>query len=166
MALVSVKGKWLKVNKRMCNLVGYRERELLSMSFADLTHPEDQTIHHDVIDHALKNKNEAYRVEKRYVCKNGTTVWVSINIATVTNKKGGPLYFVSQFEDITERKKAEQRLKTAYRQIQDHVNSIQEIAWKQSHLIRSPLANLKGLVNILNDNPADKEALTYILAYL
>jgi len=166
MALVSVKGKWLKVNKRMCNLVGYRERELLSMSFEDLTHPEDQTIHHDVIDHALKNKNEAYRVEKRYVCKNGTTVWVSINIATVTNKKGGPLYFVSQFEDITERKKAEQRLKTAYRQIQDHVNSIQEIAWKQSHLIRSPLANLKGLVNILNDNPADKEALTYILAYL
>jgi two-component system, sporulation sensor kinase E len=96
------------------------------------------------------------------VCKNGTTVWVSINIATVTNKKGGALYFVSQFEDITERKKAEQRLKTAYKQIQDHVNSIQEIAWKQSHLIRSPLANLKGLVDILSRDPADQETINYI----
>jgi len=166
MALVSLKGKWLKVNKRMCDLVGYRERELLSMSFQDLTHPDDQVMHRHVIDNALKNKNEPYKVEKRYVCKNGTTVWVSINIATVTNKKGGALYFVSQFEDITERKKAEQRLKTAYKQIQDHVNSIQEIAWKQSHLIRSPLANLKGLIDILSRDPGDTETINYIQAEL
>ncbi len=166
MALVSLKGKWLKVNKRMCDLVGYREQELLTMSFQDLTHPDDQLKHRDVIDKALNNKNNAYKVEKRYICKNGTAVWVSINIATVTNKTGGPLYFVSQFEDITERKKAEQSLKTAYKQIQDHVNSIQDIAWKQSHLVRSPLANLKGLTEILSHDPADKETLNYIQAEL
>jgi PAS domain S-box-containing protein len=160
MALVSLKGKWLKVNKRLCDMVGYREQELLSMSFHDLTHPEDKA-QIDVME-ALKSKNEPYRIEKRYICKNGAVVWVSVNIATVIDKKGGPIYFVSQFEDITERKKAEQHLKTAYKQIKDHVNSIKEIAWKQSHLIRSPLANLKGLMAILNDDPSDKETIKYI----
>ena len=161
MALVSLKGKWLKVNKRFCDMIGYREHELLSMSFHDLTHPDDKA-EIDIMDKALKNKNEPYSVEKRYLCKNGAIVWVSVNIATVIDKKGGPIYFVSQFEDITERKKAERHLKTAYKQIQNHVNSIKEIAWKQSHLIRSPLANLKGLVDILKDDPSDKETIKYI----
>jgi PAS domain S-box-containing protein len=166
MALVSLKGKLLKVNKRLCNLVGYRELELLSMSFHDLSHPDDQTLFTEVRDKTLKSKNEAYRVEKRYVCKNGTIVWVSVNIATVMDKKGGPIYFVSQFEDITERKKAEQSLKTAYKQIKNHLCSIKDIAWKQSHLIRSPLANLKGLAAILQNNPTDDETLIYLQAEL
>jgi len=162
MALVSLKGKWLKVNRRLCDMVGYREQELLSMSFIDLTDPNDGTAPMQVIENALKKPGAASRIEKRYVCKNGATVWVSINIATVSNKKGGPVYLVSQFEDITERKKAEKHLKDAYKQIQDHVNSIKEIAWKQSHLIRSPLANLKGLVEILKAEPSESEALQYV----
>jgi len=162
MALVSLQGQWLKVNKRLCDMVGYREHELLSMSFNSLTHPDDQGVHLEAMDNSAMRKNEAYRVEKRYICKDGTVVWVSINLATVINKKGGPVYFVSQFEDITERKKAERHLKKAYQQIQEHVNSITDIAWKQSHLVRSPLANLKGLVEILKGDPADKDALKYI----
>lgn len=159
MALVSLKGRWLKVNRRLCDIVGYREQELLSMSFHDLTHPDDDTARFDMSAYNLKNTPQ--RVEKQYLCKNGSTVWVSINIAAVTNKKGGPVYFVSQFEDITERKKAEQRLKKAYKEIKEHVNSIKEIAWKQSHLIRSPLANLKGLVGLLRDDPGEQLTLKY-----
>ena len=92
-------------------MVGYREQELLSMSFLDLTHPDDHTTHLDVMDKALTSKNEAYRVEKRYICKNGAVVWVSINLAAVTNKKGGPIYFVSQFEDINPSAKSRTALK-------------------------------------------------------
>jgi len=161
-ALVSLKGKWLKVNKRLCDIVGYREQELLSMSFHDLTGDEDGDAHLEVINEALKNKDATYRIEKRYKCKNGATAWVSINIAAATDKKGGPVYFVSQFEDITERKKAEKHLKDAYKRIQDHVETIKEIAWKQSHLIRSPVANLKGLVEILQTDPAEKDTLKYV----
>jgi len=162
MALVSLKGKWLKVNKRLCDMVGYREQELLSMSFQDLTDPDDSVAHALIIENALRKPETASRIEKRYICKNGAMVWVSINIATVTNKKGGPVYFVSQFEDITERKKAEKHLRDAYKQIQDHVRNIKKIAWKQSHLIRSPLANLMGLVEILKADPAEKETLKYV----
>jgi len=162
MALVSLQGQWLKVNKRLCDMVGYRERELLSMSFNALNRPGDQAVNLDAMHHAVTSENEVYRVEKRYICKNGTVVWVCINLAAVTYKKGGPIYFVSQFEDITERKKAERHLKKAYKQIQDHINSLKDIAWKQSHLMRSPLANLKGLAEILKDDPSDREAIKYM----
>ena len=162
MALVSLQGQWLKVNKRLCDIVGYRERELLSMSFNALSYPGDPAVDLDAMHNSEQRKNEGYRVEKRYICKNGAVVWVSINLGTVTDKNGGPIYFVSQFEDITERKKAERHLKKAYKQIQDHVNSIKDIAWKQSHLVRSPLANLKGLVEILKNDPSDKEAIKFM----
>jgi PAS domain S-box-containing protein len=161
MALISLKGKWLKVNKRFCNMVGYREQELLTMSFFDVIPIEDHDAHINLMDKALTD-NKPYRTEKSYLCKNGTTVWISINISKVLNKKGGPIYFVSQFENITERKKAEANLKTAYKQIQEQVNSIKEIAWKQSHLIRSPVANLKGLTAMLEDDPSNSEALKYL----
>ena len=67
-----------------------------------------------------------------------------------------------ELSDITERKNAEENLKTAYLRIQKHVDSIKEMAWKQSHLIRGPIANLKGLSAMLNDNPVDAEVLKFI----
>jgi PAS domain S-box-containing protein len=166
MALVSLKGRWLQVNKRLCDMVGYKEHELLSMSFLDITHPDDSLLYRDLAAKILKNENYIGRIEKRYICKDGSIVWISVNIATVTNKKGGPVYFVSQFEDVTERKKAEASLKTAYKEIKKHVKNIQDMAWKQSHLIRSPLANLKGLTDLLNNDPANSQILQYIQAEL
>ena len=71
-----------------------------------------------------------------------------------------------ELSDITERKNAEENLKTAYLRIQKHVDSIKEMAWKQSHLIRGPIANLKGLAIMLNENPSDDEVLKYIQAEL
>lgn len=64
--------------------------------------------------------------------------------------------------DITERKNAEQDLKNAYQRIQNHLNSIKDMAWKQSHLIRSPLANLKGLTAILKESNTNAKVLDYI----
>ncbi|MEO6980430.1 MAG: histidine kinase dimerization/phospho-acceptor domain-containing protein, partial [Mucilaginibacter sp.] len=60
------------------------------------------------------------------------------------------------------RKNSEDNLKVAYERIQDHITSIKDMAWKQSHLIRSPLANLKGLAAMLADNPSDDEILKYL----
>jgi two-component system, sporulation sensor kinase E len=67
----------------------------------------------------------------------------------ITNDKKEILGLMLALSDITERKHAEDSLKVAYELVQDHINSIKEMAWKQSHLIRSPVANLKGLVSML-----------------
>ena len=66
------------------------------------------------------------------------------------------------FSDITERKNAEESLKTAYGRIRDQIQSIKDIAWKQSHLIRSPVANLKGLVALLKQDPMNSELINFI----
>jgi signal transduction histidine kinase len=63
--------------------------------------------------------------------------------------------------DITERKNAEQNLQNAYERIQDHIDSIKGMAWKQSHLVRSPLANLKALSEMLKSHPGDKEVIEH-----
>ncbi len=108
MVMVSIEdGRFLQVNNRLCEIVGYSEQELLSMTFLDITHPDDLGVHVDVRDSALKGEKGFHVMEKRYLCKNGSIVWVSVNLVTIVDSRDTPLYFVAQIEDITERKKAE-----------------------------------------------------------
>jgi PAS domain S-box-containing protein len=107
MALVSLNGNWLKVNKSLCEMVGYSENELLSLSFLDITHPDDITLHINVVDSAFKSESGVSKIEKRYIHKNGSIIWVSVNFAAIKDDKGIPMYTVSQLVDITQHKKAE-----------------------------------------------------------
>jgi len=112
MAIVSFEGKWLKVNGRLCELLGYSEEELLSKTFMDITHPDDLAVSVGTMELASAGKSESYRIEKRYLCKNGSVIWASVNIATVTDDQNIPVYMVDQIEDITGRKKTEARFRT------------------------------------------------------
>ncbi len=109
MALVSLKGEWLKVNDRLCDLLGYSEEELLAMTFMDITYPDDLPVSVGTMEMAEAGKRASYRIEKRYVCKNGSVMWASVNISMVADEQKKPLYMVNQIEDITERKKTEAR---------------------------------------------------------
>jgi len=100
--------------------------------------------------------------ELDYRQASGAVFWYNVRLVPITNDNKEILGMMMALYDITERKNAEQDLKSAYGRIQSHVDSIKEMAWKQSHLIRSPLANLKGLVNLLKEDPTDGEALTLI----
>lgn len=81
--------------------------------------------------------------------------WYEVQLSPITNDNGEILGLLMALHNISERKNTEQNLKNAYDRIQNHINSIKEMAWKQSHLIRSPLANLKGLTELLKDHPAE-----------
>jgi two-component system, sporulation sensor kinase E len=111
MALVSLKGEWLKANRRLCEMLGYSEEELLSMTLMDVTYPDDLDISLGTLQKAGTSES-SYRIEKRYVCKDGSIVWTSVNMATVTDDTGRTLYVVSQIEDITERKRIDARFRT------------------------------------------------------
>jgi PAS domain S-box-containing protein len=161
MAFVSLKGKWLQVNRSLCDMMGYKEQELLSMSF-ESENGDNRLPYGDLEKELLTTGINDGRIERRYRCKDGSIVWISVNTVTVTNKKGGAIYFVSQFEDITNRKTAELNLKAAYKDIENHVKTIQEVTWKQSHLIRRPVANLQGLTDLLKDNYSDSQVLRHM----
>lgn len=103
MALVSKDGKWLRVNKSLCELLGYQERELLSSTFQDITYQDDlkkDLIH---VQQMLRGEIDTYQMEKRYITKNGALVWVLLSVSLVW-KNGEPKHFISQIQDITKNK--------------------------------------------------------------
>jgi two-component system, sporulation sensor kinase E len=108
----------------------------------------------------LKGRNINYEVN--YPQSDGSVAWYHVRLFPITNDNKDILGMMMALNNITERKNAEENLKVAYQLVQDHINSIKEMAWKQSHLIRSPVANLKGLAALLKEDPADGELLKFI----
>ena len=110
MALVATDGLWLRVNHALCEILGYSEEELLKKTFQDITHPEDLDADVAALNRLLAGEIPSYKVEKRYFHSSGQIVWVLLNVSLVKDNRGEPLYFISQIENITERKQAEERL--------------------------------------------------------
>ncbi len=108
MSLVAFDGKWLKVNRELCRITGYTEAELLARSFGQITHPEDLQTSRDGL-RALQ-AGERFDAEKRYLHADGHVIWVHIACSVVCDEHGVPQHFVSQTQDITERKHLNQRL--------------------------------------------------------
>ncbi len=101
MALVSLAGKWIKVNRSVCNIVGYLEEELLQLTFQDITHPEDLESDMQYVNQMLARKIDTYQMEKRYINKKGEIIWVLLSVSLVLSTNNLPLYFISQLQDIT-----------------------------------------------------------------
>jgi PAS domain S-box-containing protein len=114
MALVAPDGGWIQVNRALCDLVGYSRDELLGgATFQDITHPDDLEADLEFVRQMLEGEIDTYQMEKRYFHKRGHIVWVLLSVSLVRSSDGSPLYFISQIQDITARKEAEQRLAEA-----------------------------------------------------
>jgi PAS domain S-box-containing protein len=100
--------------------------------------------------------------EVKYPQPNGKDIWYDARLSPINNDNGEVLGMLVDLHDVTESKINVQSLQSAYERIQAHINSIRKMAWKQSHLIRSPLANLKALAAILHEDPADRATLDHI----
>ncbi len=112
MAIVSLDGRYLQVNQSLCLSVGYAEQELLNGTFPDITHPDDLENDQEYRRRLLRDDISYYHIEKRYFHKDGYVVWGLLSVSLVRDARGYPLYFVSQVEDITERKLLEEKLQT------------------------------------------------------
>ena len=110
MALVAPDGRWLKVNRALCEIVGYYEADLLKKTFQEITHPDDLEADLDYVSRMLTGEIRTYQMEKRYFHSNGRIVWILLSVSMVRDKQEHPLYFISQIQDITPRKHAEARL--------------------------------------------------------
>jgi PAS domain S-box-containing protein len=107
MALASPEGRWLKVNDALCRMIGYRPSELLTMSYQEITHPGDLAEDVALGKRMLAGEFGSYQMEKRYMRKDGTLVWVHLSISLVRDDDGAPAYSVAQILDIDERKHRE-----------------------------------------------------------
>lgn len=107
MAVVGLDGRWLKVNRKLADIVGYSVPELLDHSFADITHPDDLADDLDNVRALLSGDVTSYTMEKRYLHKAGRAVWINLTVSLAHDQDGQPDYFISVIEDIDARKAAE-----------------------------------------------------------
>jgi PAS domain S-box-containing protein len=110
MALAAVDGRWLRVNSAFCELTGYEAEELYALTFADITHPDDLKTTEEADTGLLAGEVGSYELEKRYVRKNGETVWVSLAVGLERDEDGEPLHYIVTAQDISLRKRMEEDL--------------------------------------------------------
>ncbi|HBK3262472.1 TPA: diguanylate cyclase [Legionella pneumophila] len=111
MAIVSLEGKWLKVNQSLCQIVGYTEEELLKLDFQTITYPDDLELDLSYVQQLLAGEINFYHMEKRYIQKNGNIIWILLSGSLIRNTENQPLYFIAQIQNIDAQKKAEKELK-------------------------------------------------------
>jgi two-component system sensor histidine kinase UhpB len=111
-AHVAPDGRWLKVNDKLCQIVGYGREQLLAKTFQDITHADDVSANLALLRRALAGEIETYAMEKRYIRSDGSAVWVNLTTSLVRDgQTQAPLYFISVVENISKRKRAEDQLR-------------------------------------------------------
>lgn len=110
MTLVAPSGKWIMVNKALCDLTGYSETELLTVSFNGIARPDDLERYLDRVRQMLAGEVETCQMETRYLHKNGNIINLLVSLSIVWDEDGSPLHLISQLQDITEKKRLEDEL--------------------------------------------------------
>ncbi|MFC1779798.1 transporter substrate-binding domain-containing protein, partial [Thermodesulfobacteriota bacterium] len=113
-AHVAPGGQFLRLNKKFCDIVGYAQEELLELNFHDITHPDDLETDTGLVQELLDGKNDSYTLEKRYLHKDGSTVWVNLTVKILREDDGSPRWFVSVVQDISDRIRIQQEIKKSY----------------------------------------------------
>lgn len=113
MALITPDSTLIQVNQSLCNMLGYRETDLIGMNLLDITHPDDADNGGREIQNLLEQKKFTCQFEKRFLNFRREVVWAMVSLSLVTSPEGEPLHFISQIQDITERKQAEEKLEHA-----------------------------------------------------
>ncbi|MDE3017914.1 MAG: PAS domain S-box protein [Nitrospirota bacterium] len=125
MALVSPTGRFLQVNRSLCDITGYSAEDLTRKTFQDITHPEDLDRDLAYVRQMLAGEIRSYQMEKRYLHKGGGIVWVLLSVSLVRDAFGQPVHFIAQIQDITGRILMEEAL----RETQNRYRNIIEAAF-------------------------------------
>ena len=156
-AHVAIDGRWLRVNRRLCEIVGYDESEMLVRTFADITHPDDLEIDVGQAQRVLAGEIGTYTLDKRYLHKGGAHVWVELTVSLARDDDGQPEYFIAIISDASERKRAESRLRTALAVKEEFLGLV-------SHELRTPMTVIQGMSQILAGATIDGERARSIAA--
>ncbi|MBD0305794.1 MAG: PAS domain S-box protein [Nitrospiraceae bacterium] len=110
-AQIAPDGRWLRVNRALCEIVGYSESELLHKTFQEITHPDDLDRDLAYAHKLLAGELSTYSIEKRYIRKDGGIVWINLTVSLIRDASARPKYFIAVVENITERKRIAEALR-------------------------------------------------------
>lgn len=152
MAIVSPEGKWIDVNKEVCEITGYSKDELKKLTFQDITHPDDLEADMLLVNEMLKKERASYSIEKRYISKQKKIIHVLLTVSLVWNNDNTPKFFISQLVDITAQKELEREINkktsalTATKEaLLNKINQLEDLSHIIAHNLRGPAGNIKML---------------------
>ena len=120
-AHVAPDGTWLRVNRHLCEMLGYPEHELLQLRFQDLTHPDDLGTDVGLVDEMLRGARTGYVLDKRYIRKDGASFWARLSVSLLRRENGEPRCFVSVVENIDAERRTQLALAQAHAQLEHHL---------------------------------------------
>jgi PAS domain S-box-containing protein len=149
MAVVSPEGKWLQVNRALCRMLGYTERELLAADFRLVSFETDVEDALCRLDAMLAGTMESYERERRYRHKDGHAVWALVSVCLLRSALGEPINIVAQIQDITEQKQATAHIAAALENAEAANAAKSAFLASMSHEIRTPMNGVIGFADLL-----------------
>lgn len=128
----ALNGEFIEVNDAWCDMFGYSREETLNqhLSWQKVTHPEDMDPDSVLVKRLLAGEIENFKIEKRYIRKDGRVLWGILQVTLVRDERGAPEYFISAIQDITERKQLEKALEDNLSILRMALEGAQEAVWE------------------------------------
>lgn len=155
MAIVSLAGVLLQVNRSLCDILGYSESELVGEGLAPITHPDDLPANLELIRRAVAGQIDSFRMDKRNIHADGHIVWGRLSTALVRDVTGTPLYLISQIEDVTDAVEAKASLEQSTAELEKRAAELErsnadlaQFAYAVSHDLSEPLRMISTYLHL------------------
>lgn len=144
-AYLSNDGRFIRLNQRFCDVLGYPQDEIIKLTYLDITHPEDKKASREYVNRLLSGNVNSFSMEKRYIKKDGSAAWAHLTASCICGPDGRLEYTIAVIEDISGRKQAEEALRKAHEELEARVRDRTNELKKVNEELLAEIARSKGM---------------------